>query len=116
MRLIAKWIIVALAFLALPNFISGISITASFSTALVIALIWGVLQSFIRPIILLALLPINLITLGLFSFVVNAILFWAIGSFIKGFEVAGFIPAFFGALIISVVTMSVNFILKKRPE
>lgn len=116
MRLIAKWIIVALAFLALPNVISGISITASFITALVIALVWGVLQSFIRPIILLVLLPINLITLGLFSLVVNAILFWAIGSLIKGFEVAGFVPAFFGALIISIVTMFANFILKKKSE
>lgn len=116
MRLIAKWIIVALAFLALPNVVSGISITASLSIALVVALIWGVLQSLIRPVILLVLLPINLITLGLFSFVVNALLFWALGSFIKGFEVAGFVPAFFGALIISIVTMFANFILKKKSE
>lgn len=116
MRLIAKWIIVALAFLALPNVIAGISITASFTTALVVALIWGILQSLIRPVILLVLLPINLITLGLFSFVVNALLFWALGSFIKGFEVAGFMPAFFGALIISIITMFANFILKKRSE
>ena len=62
------------------------------------------------------LLPITILTLGLFSFVVNALLFWGISSFVKGFEVSGFIPAFWGALIISVVGIFSNFILKDRNE
>lgn len=115
MRLIAKWIIVALVFLALPNIVSGISI-ASFSTALIVAFFWGFANLVIKPILTLVLLPINIITLGLFSFVINALLFWGIGSFVKGFDVAGFVPAFLGALVMSVVGALANFILTERDE
>lgn len=116
MRLIAKWIIIALIFLALPAIIDGISITASLGTALLVAFFWGVAQSLIRPIILLVLLPINLLTLGLFAFVVNALLLWGIGNIIQGFSVEGFIPAFLGALILAVAGMIINAILKEREE
>lgn len=114
MRHIATWILVALAFLALPSIVPGITI-ASFKTALVIAAIWGLVNVLVRPIILLVLLPINLLTLGLFSFVVNALLFWGVGSlagfFNIGFAVSGFTPAFLGSLIISVVVFLVHKIL-----
>lgn len=113
MRLIAKWIIVALALLALPSIIPGIAI-ASFGTALLVAFFWGLANLIIRPIILLVFLPITLITLGLFSFVVNALLFWGIGNFVKGFEVATFTDAFLGALVMSAVSVLVNFLLKDR--
>lgn len=116
MRLIAKWIIIALIFLALPAIIDGISITASLGTALLVAFFWGVAQSLIRPIILLVLLPINLLTLGLFAFVVNALLLWGIGNIIQGFSVDGFISAFFGALVLAVAGMLINAILKEREE
>lgn len=116
MRLIAKWIIIALVFLALPEVIPGISITASLWTALIVAFFWGVAQSLIRPIILLVLLPINLITLGLFSFVVNALLLWGIGNIIDGFSVEGFIPALAGSLVLSGAGMFLDFLLKEREE
>lgn len=116
MRLLAKWIIIALVFLALPEIIPGITITASIGTALLVAFFWGVAQSLIRPIILLVLLPINLLTLGLFTFVVNALLLWGIGNIIQGFSVEGFVPAFFGALILAVAGMLINAILKEREE
>jgi len=115
MRLIAKWIIVALTLLSLPNFIPGIEIT-SFSIALLVAFFWGLANLIIRPLILLVFLPITIITLGLFTFVVNALLFWGIGSFVKGFEVENFTAAFLGALVISVVSILMNFILKDRDE
>ncbi len=115
MRLIAKWIIVALAFLALPYIVPGIAITA-FGTALIVAFFWGLANLIIKPILLLVLLPINLLTLGLFTFVINALLFWSIGHYVKGFEVLGFMPAFWGAVIMSVVGMLVNFLLKDRDE
>lgn len=115
MRLLAKWIIVALAFLALPEVIPGIAI-ASFSTALLVAFFWGLANLIVRPILLLIFLPINLITLGLFSFVVNALLFWGIGSFLEGFEVANFTAAFLGALAMSVVSVLVSFLLKDRGD
>lgn len=115
MRLIAKWIIVALALLALPYFISGISISR-FSAALIVAFFWGLANAIIKPIITLVFLPINLLTLGLFSFVVNALLFWGIGSFVKGFDVAGFVPAFLGALVMSIVGVFANYILKESDK
>jgi putative membrane protein len=70
----------------------------------------------IRPILLLVFLPVTLLTLGLFSFVVNALLFWGIGSFVKGFEVATFTAAFLGALAMSVVSVLVNFLLKDSDD
>lgn len=115
MRLLAKWVIIALAFLALPSIVGGIGI-ASFSTALIVAFFWGFANLVIKPIIKLVFLPINLLTLGLFSFVVNALLFWGIGSFVKGFDVAGFVPAFLGALVMTVVGTLTNFILMERDE
>jgi len=111
MKLIAKWILVALAFLVLPEFISGIAI-ASFKTALVVALFWGLANLVIKPILLLVLLPITILTLGLITFVVNALLLWGIGNLIQGFTVDGFVPAFLGALVLTVVSMIANFILK----
>lgn len=111
MRLIAKWILVALAFLVLPEFIDGIVIE-SFSTALVVALFWGLANLVIKPILLLVLLPITVATLGLFTFVVNALLLWGIGNLIQGFTVSGFIPAFLGALVLTAVSVISSFILK----
>ncbi len=115
MRLLAKWIIVASAFLALPFIVPGIAISA-FGTALIVAFFWGIANLIIKPVLLLVLLPINLLTLGLFTFVINALLFWGIGSFVKGFEVLGFMPAFWGALIMSVVVMLANSLLKNRND
>lgn len=115
MRLIAKWVIVALALLALPSFIPGIAI-ASFGTALLVAFFWGLANLIVRPIILLVFLPVTILTLGLFSFVVNALLFWGIGSFVKGFTVASFTAAFLGALVMSVVHVLVNLLLKESDD
>lgn len=111
MKLIAKWILVALAFLVLPEIIPGIAI-ASFQTALIVALFWGLANVVIKPILLLILLPITIITLGLLTFVVNAVLLWGIGNLVQGFTVDGFMPAFLGALVLTVVNMVANFILK----
>lgn len=111
MRLIAKWIIIALTILALPQIVPGIAV-ASFTTALIVAFCWGFLNVFIKPLILILALPITIITLGLFAFVVNAGILWGIGTVVKGFEVHGFVPAFLGALVVSVAGMIANLVLK----
>lgn len=103
MKIFSTWVLVALAILALPSFIPGITIT-TFQTALLVALFFGILNAVVRPIILLIAFPITLVTLGLFSFVVNAALFWWIGSFVKGFEVHGFVAALLGSLVVSAVS------------
>jgi putative membrane protein len=112
MKLIAKLIIVALVILALPQFIPGISISL-FSTALLVAVLFGILNAVVRPIILLIAFPITLITFGLFSFVVNAVLFWGVGTYIEGFEVAGFLPALYGSLVVSAVSYIMNSIFSE---
>jgi len=100
---IAKWLITALAFLAAAYLIPGISVSG-FGIAMILALFWGIINISIRPILILLTLPITLLTFGLFTIVINGLLFWFLGSFIKGFEVDGFIAGLMGALVLSGVS------------
>jgi putative membrane protein len=77
---------------------------ASFYTALVVALALAVVNLILKPILIILTLPINILTLGLFTLVINGLLLWLVSTFVRGFEVAGFTPAFLAALIISVVS------------
>ena len=103
MKIIAKWFIAALGVLAagylLPTHIS----VDGFGTALLVALVLGFINALIRPILIVLTLPINILSLGLFTFVINGFCFWA-ASFIKGFTVWGFWGAVLGALIVSVIS------------
>ncbi|HJN62944.1 MAG TPA: phage holin family protein [Candidatus Paceibacterota bacterium] len=101
MKLILKIIITALALLIVEYIVPGIVIDSLY-TALIVALLLGVVNLTIRPILLLLTFPINLITLGLFTFVINGVLLWFIASFVDGFEVVGFWVAVLGAFIVSV--------------
>lgn len=78
-------------------------------TAVVAAGVLGVINVLIRPILILLTLPLNILTLGLFTFVLNGFIFYFIGNVVKGMAIAGFWPAFFGALIISVVNGIAHF-------
>lgn len=100
MRIILKVIITAAALLLAAYIVPGIAV-ASLYTALIVAVILGLLNLIIRPILILLTLPITLLTLGLFTLVINAALFWFASTFVRGFTVDGFVPAFIGALIVS---------------
>ena len=114
MSLIIRWIINALALMLVAYLFRSIEVDG-FYIALVTALILGLINAFIRPFLLLITLPINILTLGLFTFVLNAILFWFVASFIDGFYVAGFWAAFFGALVFSIIsTIATNLIIGPR--
>ncbi len=102
MKLIFRLLVNALAILAVAYFVPGVMV-ASFTTALIVALVLGLLNVIIKPILLILTLPITILTLGLFTLVINALLFWFASTFISGFSVSGFGPAFFGALIVSAV-------------
>ena len=115
MRTLSKFIILTLVLLSLPSFIHGISISA-FGTAIIVVFFWVIANLVIKPILLLVFLPVNLITLGLFSFVMNAILFCGIGTFVKGFDIAGFKPAFLGALVMSVTGVLVAHLFKDNKD
>jgi putative membrane protein len=77
---------------------------SSFGAALVAALFLGLVNTVIRPVLVLLTLPVTVLTLGLFIFVINGLLFWAVGAFIEGFHVAGFWSAVLGAIVFSVVS------------
>src|SRR3989338_11044424 len=102
MKLVLRWLFSAAALMLLPYVIAGISVQ-SFYSALVAALILGLINSLIRPVLLLLTLPVNVLTLGLFTLVINTFLFWLAATVVKGFNVADFWSAFWGALIMWLV-------------
>ncbi len=96
-----------LTLLVLSQLGMGIAVTGFYS-ALIVAVIWGIIMLIVRPVLGLLTLPINLLTFGLFSFVLNALLFWFLSTFIQGFSVAGFVPALIGSVILSLVSSVIN--------
>lgn len=107
MPLILRWILNALALLLVTNLVPDVHVEG-FYAALVVALVLGVVNALIRPVLVLLTLPINLLTLGLFTLVINALLFWFVSTLVKGFQVAGFGAAFWGALALWAVSWFTN--------
>jgi len=103
MRLLIAWIINALSLLALPYLFDSIRVDG-FYTAMIVAVILGLVNAVIRPLLVLLTLPITIVTLGLFIFVINGLMFWFVASFIDGFTVIGFWPAVFGAIVYSFIS------------
>lgn len=101
-KILIKVLVTAGALLLIARYVPGITV-ASFYTALIVAVIWGILGLTVLPVLKLLTLPINIITFGLFSLVLNALLFWFLATFIAGFSVAGFVPALIGTVILSIV-------------
>ena len=114
MRLIIRWLATAGALLAIAYYhlIPGISVT-NFYAALVAVLVLGLINALIRPLILLLTLPFNILTLGLFTLIINALLFWFASTLVKGFNVSGFWAAFWGSLAMWVVNWFINGLLKR---
>ena len=112
MRTLLRWLISATTLMLVAYYMPGISVH-SFYTALVAALVIGLLNALVRPVLLFFTLPINILTLGLFTFIVNGLMFWFASSIVKGFYVTGFWPAFWGAMIMWLVGWLVNDLLKK---
>ncbi len=113
MRLLLKWLIMAASIIIAAYFIPGVRV-GSFLSALWVALFLGMVNILIRPILILITLPINILTLGLFTFVINAALILLASSVIKGFEVAGFWWALLYSIVLSVVNSLLNLILPKK--
>jgi putative membrane protein len=102
MKMLTRLLAVVVALLLASRYIPGINIDTIY-TALVVAVLLGLINLIVRPILLVLTLPITILTLGLFLFVLNALLFWFVGSFVKGFEVTGFVPALLGSLLVSII-------------
>lgn len=107
MRLLLIWILNALALLTVANFVPGIHLD-SFVDAMIAAFFLGLVNTLIRPLLLLLTLPVTLLTLGLFIFVINGLLFWFVGSVLKGFVVDGFWFGVLGALLYSIISWGLS--------
>ena len=100
MKILIKWLITSLSLLASAYLIPGIVVNSIY-IALIVAVVLGILNLFLKPILIVLTLPINILTLGLFTLVINGLIFWFVATFVDGFSVSGFISALFGALVVS---------------
>ena len=107
MRLVLIWILNALALLAVANFVPGIHVDG-FTSALIAAFFLGLVNTLIRPLLLLLTLPVTLLTLGLFIFVINGMLFWFVGSVLRGFVVDSFWHGVLGAVLYSIFSWALS--------
>ena len=107
MNMILKWILFALLIMFIAWVIPGITVTG-FISALIVVIVLSIVNLFIRPLVELISLPFNVITLGIFSLIVNALLFLLAAKFSPGFQIDGFWSGFFGALILSVFTPMID--------
>src|SRR3989339_1173758 len=115
MKLIFRWLINAIALLLVANIVPGFGVS-TFYTALIAALVLGLANALIRPILLVLTLPINILTLGLFTFVLNALMVWFVSTIVNGFTVEGFVPAFLAALFLWVVSLGTNWLMSRAEE
>src|SRR6476646_7270864 len=113
MRLLITWLINTLALLALSYMFTSIHVDG-FTTALIAALVLGLINTLIRPLLVLLTLPVTLLTLGLFIFVINGLLFWLVANFVSGFTVGGFWAGVFGAIVYSVISWALSSLLRPR--
>ena len=112
MKLILKWLLSAAALLAVAYLYSGVTVT-SFTGALVAAAVLGALNMVVRPLLVLLTLPVTVLTLGLFLFVINALMFWAAAGLVSGLNVNSFGVALLGSLIYSVLQLAIDFLLER---
>ena len=107
---ILRWVVNAGLLMLIPYVVPGVSVK-NFGTALVAALILAFVNALIKPILILLTLPINILTLGLFILVINGLMFWLVSAVVKGFHISGFWPAFLAALVFSIFSIALNYLL-----
>ena len=110
LNLILVWLLNALCLLAVTQVVPGVHLQ-NFTTALLAAVVLGLINTFIKPVLSLLTLPITILTLGLFSVVLNALMFGLAAYFLSGFSVSGFWPALFGALAFGLLSWVANSLL-----
>jgi putative membrane protein len=108
---VIRWLVTTVALLVTAALIPGVHVD-NVLTALLAAVVIGVVNAFVRPIFLFFTLPLNLLTLGLFTFVVNGLMLLLAAFFVPGFHVSGFLSAVFGALIMGIVSSIINRIAR----
>src|SRR3954454_6900948 len=113
MRILLVWLLNALALIAVAYLVPSIHV-ASFTSALIAARVLALLNAVIRPILVLLTLPVTVLTLGLWILVINALLFWFVGSFVRGFVVDGFWAGFIGSILFSIVSWLLSALIHRK--
>ena len=111
--LLARWVVNAAALLLVAYLYPGVAV-ASFFAAMIAALVLGLVNALVRPILVILTLPVTILTLGLFLFVINALLFWLVAEIVEGFRVTGFVAALVGSLLYSLITLVTSWLLFPR--
>lgn len=112
-NLLIRWLFNSLALMAVAYLYPGVQVD-TIVAALVAALCLGLVNTLVRPLLVILTLPVTVLTLGLFLFVINALLFWLVAEFVTGFRVGGFFDALVGSLLYSLITLAVNALLLPR--
>ncbi len=112
MKLIVRWMLLAAALLLVAHLYPGVTV-ASFGAALVAALVLGLMNTLVRPLLVLLTLPVTVLTLGLFLFVINALMFWSAAGVLGGFHVSGFGAALIGSVIYSLCGMVIDVAIER---
>ncbi|MEY4711234.1 MAG: hypothetical protein RIS88_684 [Pseudomonadota bacterium] len=112
MKLITKWLLSAAALLFVAEIYDGVEVTG-YTTALWAAFVIGLLNLFVRPMLVLLTLPVTVLTLGLFLFIINALMFWWAASVLDGFQVRGFGAALLGSFIYSALGLLIDLALER---
>lgn len=108
--ILIKWMVYTIALFVVVNVVSGISVER-WQTLLVGALVLGLLNAFLRPVLLFLTLPVNILTLGLFTLVLNGLIFYLAAWLVKGFIVTGFWSSFVAALVFSIISFLLNLLI-----
>ncbi len=109
---ILTWLLTAIALIITAYIVPGFEI-AGFVAALIAAVILGLVNAFIRPLLVMLTLPVTILTLGLFLLVINAITIWLVGAVTPGFAVAGFLPALIGSIILTIVSSALSLLTSR---
>lgn len=104
MVFLINWLLSTAAIIITAYLLSGATISG-LGTALIVALVLGILNTFIRPILLILTLPVNILTLGLFTFIINAIIIYIVAGIVPGFRVKGFGNALLFAVVLAVINL-----------
>ncbi len=112
MKILVRWLLLAAALLLVANVYPGVQV-ASFGSAMIAALVLGLFNTLLRPILVLLTLPVTLLTLGLFLFVINALLFYFAASVLDGFHVSGFVAALIGSVLYSICGLVIDAAMER---
>ena len=112
MKIFVRWLLLAAALLLVAQLYSGVQVT-SFFAAMIAALVLGLFNTLLRPLLVLLTLPVTILTLGLFLFVINAVLFYLAASLLDGFHVAGFVAALIGSLLYSLCGLVIDAAMER---